>query len=167
MENASPSPPNTKHVQVRPAQRNAAGEGQRAAMNVMRAVRLHEIGKAARTTDAGHGGDLLVPELALFDQLEVEREHGEIAATGAPRRVIGGDFFFGQAFAFVCGQVGSEHGGDVCAGFRRFLSFVSLMFKKLQFAQAFGHVVLARWRMSFTFQVRPSVLLMPRIFGSQ
>ncbi len=89
-----------EHMQVGPGQRNAAGKGQGAAVDVMRAVGLHEIRKPARAADAGDGGDLLMPQLALFDQLEIKREHGEITATGAPRGVIGGDFLFGQAFAF-------------------------------------------------------------------
>ena len=63
-------------------------------------------GKPAGAADAGDGGDLLVPHLALFDQLEIKREHGEIAAAGAPRRMVGGDFLFGQAFAFVAGGGG-------------------------------------------------------------
>ncbi len=87
-------------MQVRAAEGNAAGEGQGAAMDVMHAVGLDEIRKPAGAADAGDGGDFLVPQLALFDQLEVKREHGEIAAAGAPRRVVGGDFLFGQALAF-------------------------------------------------------------------
>src|SRR5688572_2904795 len=74
-------------------------------MNVMRAVSLHEVRKAARAPDAGDGGNLLVPYLPLFDELEVKRQHREVAATGAPCRVIGSDFFFGEALAFV-GQQG-------------------------------------------------------------
>ena len=70
----------------------------------MRAVRLHEIRETAGAADAGDGGDLLVPELALLDQLEVEREHGEIAAAGAPGRVVGGDFLLRQAFALGIGE---------------------------------------------------------------
>ena len=73
-------------VQVGPGERDAAGEGQRAAVNVVRAVGLHEIREPAGAADAGDGGDLLLPQLALLDQLEVEREHGEIAAAGTPGR---------------------------------------------------------------------------------
>ncbi len=69
-----------KHMQVRASQRNAAGEGQSASMNEMRAVRLHEIRKAAGAADARDGRDLLVMNLPLLDQLEVKREDGEIAA---------------------------------------------------------------------------------------
>src|SRR5207302_8218620 len=66
-----------KDMNVGPAQRNAAGEGQGASVNKMHAMRLHEIREAARATDAGHRGDLLVPHFALLDQLEIESEHGE------------------------------------------------------------------------------------------
>ena len=88
-------------------------------MDIMRAVCLHEIRKAAGATDAGDGGDFFVVHLALFNQLEIKREHGEIAATGAPRRVIGGDFFFGQAFAFRAGNFKGGDEGDVATN-RRF-----------------------------------------------
>ena len=60
-------------VEVGPAQRNAAGEGQGATVNEVRAVRLHEVGEAAGTADARHSGDLLVMQFALLDQLEVKR----------------------------------------------------------------------------------------------
>src|SRR5277367_963041 len=72
-------------------------------MNIMRAVRLHEIWKTAGATDARDGGDFFVPHLALFNQLEIKREHGKVAAAGTPRRMVGGDFFFGQALAFAVG----------------------------------------------------------------
>ena len=62
-------------------------------MDVMGTVRLHEIGKTALATNPGNSGDLLVPNLALLDQLEVKREDREIAAPRAPSRVIGRDFF--------------------------------------------------------------------------
>ena len=45
--------------------------------------------------DAGHGGDFLVPEFSFLDQLEVKGENREIAAPGAPRRMVGRDIFFG------------------------------------------------------------------------
>src|SRR5207248_6794983 len=60
-----------EEVQVGPTQGNAAGERQCAAVNVMHAMGLDEIRKAAGTTDAGDGRDLFVPELALLNQLEV------------------------------------------------------------------------------------------------
>src|SRR4051812_22125648 len=44
-----------KHVQVWPRERDATRKGQGATMNVMRAVGLDEIRKAARTTDACDG----------------------------------------------------------------------------------------------------------------
>jgi hypothetical protein len=47
--------------------------------------------------------NFLVPQFALFNELEVKREHREIAAAGTPRRVIGGDFLFRQALALEIG----------------------------------------------------------------
>ena len=106
-----------EHMQVGAAQRNAAREGQCAAVDEMRAVRLHEIGEAARAADARDGRDLLVPYLALLDELEVKREHGEITAAGAPRRVIGGDFLLRETLAFRVGnrRDGRGNGADACA----------------------------------------------------
>jgi hypothetical protein len=51
-----------------------------------------------------HGRDVLVPHFALLDQLEVKREHREIAAAGAPRRVIGGDSFLVRPLRSVPGR---------------------------------------------------------------
>src|SRR5262245_6282633 len=70
----------------------------------MSAVRLHEVRKATRTTNPRDGGHLLVPHLSLLDQFEIKREHGKITAPGAPGRVVGGEFFFGQTFAFAVRQ---------------------------------------------------------------
>ena len=78
-----------EHMQIWPRERNAAGKGQRASVNVMGAVGLDKIRKPARATDAGDGGYFLVPHLALFDELEIQREHGEIAAARAPGGIIG------------------------------------------------------------------------------
>ena len=94
-------------VEVRARERNAAGEGQRATVDEVRAVRLHEVGEAAGAADAGHGGDLLVVHLALLDELEVEREHGEVSAAGAPRGVVGGDLLLRKTFS-----VGVRKGRD-------------------------------------------------------
>jgi hypothetical protein len=62
-------------VQIGPRQGNAAGKGQGAPMNIMRAVGLDKIGEPAGTTDAGHGDDLLVPQFALLDQFEIEGQN--------------------------------------------------------------------------------------------
>jgi len=45
-------------------------------------MRLHEIREPARTADARDADKIIVLELALFDELEVKRQHREIAATG-------------------------------------------------------------------------------------
>ena len=108
-----------EHMNVRSAQRNAAREGQGAAVNVVGAVGLHEIREATGAADAGDRGDFLVPHFALFNQLEIQGQHREVAATGAPRWVIGRDFFLGQPFAFFAHD---RHRRDGCntarGGFR-------------------------------------------------
>ena len=75
-------------------------------MDVVHAMAVHEIRKATGASDAGDGGDLLVPDFALLDQLEVEREDREVTAAGAPRRVIGGEGFFGEFVRSGCGGGG-------------------------------------------------------------
>jgi len=82
-----------EHVQIRPAQRNTAGEGQGASMNEVNTIGLDEIGETAGTADARDGGDLLVREVALFEQFVIESEDGKIAATGTPGRMVRGEFF--------------------------------------------------------------------------
>ena len=88
-----------KEIEVLPTHRDASGKGQGAAVDEMDAVALHEVGEAAAATDAGDSGDFLVMDTAVLDELEVECEHGEIAATGTPRGVVGGKIFFLQRFA--------------------------------------------------------------------
>src|SRR5690349_13832936 len=102
-------------MQVRTAQRNAASKRQSASVNVVRTVRLDEIRKTAGTANAGDGRDLLMPQLALFNQFEVKREDREITTTGAPCRVIGRNFFLGQTFTFASGQASGRNSNDVIA----------------------------------------------------
>src|SRR5205085_575711 len=83
-----------KNMQVGTADGNARGKGQSAAMKVMHAMGLDEIRKPARTANAGNGGNLFMPKLALFDQLEIEGENRKVAAARAPGGVVGGNFLF-------------------------------------------------------------------------
>ncbi len=82
-----------EHVQIGPGETNAGRKWDGAAVNVMRAVAVDEIWKTRRTTDSGEGDDLFVLEIAFLEDLVKRSEHGEIAATGTPRRVIGRDRF--------------------------------------------------------------------------
>src|SRR5438105_4163014 len=102
-----------KNVQIWPRERDAAREGQGAAMNVMRSVRLDEIGETARAANARHGGDFFVPHLALLDKLEVQRENGEITTARAPCRVIGCNFFFSQTLTVFIRENGWWNSQDV------------------------------------------------------
>src|SRR5436190_20228455 len=86
-------------------------------MDVMGAVGLNEIGKAAGAADAGYSGDLLMPHLALLNQLEVKRKDREITTTGTPCGVIGRDFLLGQTFA-VSRQSGRSRRGRSRSGRR-------------------------------------------------
>src|ERR1043166_7701176 len=88
-----------EYMQIGPAQRDPAGEWQGAAVDVMHTVRLDEIRETARATNARNGGDVFMPKLALFDQLEIKRENGKVAATGAPGGMVGGQLLFAQRLA--------------------------------------------------------------------
>jgi len=46
-------------------------------------------------------------KFALFDELEIQRQHREIAAAGTPRRVIGGEFLFRQRLEPGIGGAGT------------------------------------------------------------
>ena len=84
-----------EHVQIGPGEADAAGERDCAAMNEMRAMAIDEIWKARGTTDSGESDDFLVLEVAFLEDFVKRSENGEIAATGTPGRVIGGDGFLG------------------------------------------------------------------------
>src|SRR5205085_8161896 len=88
-----------KDVQVGPGQADARGERDGAAVNEMRAVAVHEIREARGATDPGEGDDLLVIELPFLDDFVIGSEHGEVAATGTPGGVIGGDGFLRELFS--------------------------------------------------------------------
>ena len=64
-----------EQVQIRARKRNAAGKGQGATVNIVRAVGLDEIGKSARTTNPCDRGDLFVPQFAFFNEFEIQRQH--------------------------------------------------------------------------------------------
>src|SRR5436190_8301756 len=81
-------------MQVLPAKRNAAGERKSATVNEMHAVRLHEIGEAARATDTSDRCDFFVRKVPLFEQFVVKGQNREITATGAPCRMVGCELFF-------------------------------------------------------------------------
>src|SRR5439155_15267257 len=87
--------PEEEPVEGGPGEAGAASEWNGAAVNVMRAVAVDEIGKARRTTDPGEGDDFFVFELAFLEDFVERGQHCEIAAAGTPCRVIGGDGFLG------------------------------------------------------------------------
>src|SRR5439155_16397608 len=87
-------------VQIGPGKGDSAGKGQGATVNIMGAVGLNEIRKAAGAANAGDGGDFFVPKLSLFDQFEIKGEHREIPATRTPGRMVGRDVFLGQGLSF-------------------------------------------------------------------
>jgi hypothetical protein len=91
-------------VQVGPGQADAGGQRDGAAVNVVRAVAVDEIGKARRTTDPREGDDLLVIEVAFLEDFVERGEHREIAAARTPGRVIGGNGFFGEFFPWRFGR---------------------------------------------------------------
>src|SRR2546423_14480083 len=81
-----------EHMQIGPGKTDAGREWDGAAVNVMRAMTVDEIGKARRTTDSCKSDDFFVIELAFLEDFVKRGENGEIAAAGTPCRVIGGDW---------------------------------------------------------------------------
>ncbi len=100
-------------VEVGAREADAAGERDGAAVDEVGAVAIDEIREARGAADAGEGDDLLVVELAFLEDFVVAGEDGEIAATGTPGRVIGGDGFFSELLAFGklggCGEGFGAH----------------------------------------------------------
>ncbi len=86
-------------VEIGAREADAAGERHGAAVDEVGAVAIDEIRKARGAADAGEGDDLLVVELAFLEDFVVAGEDGEVAATGTPGGVIGGDGFLGQLLA--------------------------------------------------------------------
>jgi hypothetical protein len=85
-------------------------------MDEVDTVRLHKVREATGTADARHSRDLLLPELALFDQLEIKRQDREITAPRTPGGMVGGHFLFGQRFPLGLGHwnrgyIASTNGG--------------------------------------------------------
>jgi len=73
------------------------------------AVGVDEIREARRAADAGKGHDLLLRIVQFFEDLVERGEHGEVAAAGAPRGMVGDEDFFGERSARGCGR-GCESG---------------------------------------------------------
>src|SRR5256885_1189795 len=88
-----------KDVEIGPGQADPTGIRDGAAVNEVGAVAVDEIRKARGTTDSGNGDDLLVIDLAFLEDLVIGSEHGEIAATGTPGRVIGRYRLLGEFFS--------------------------------------------------------------------
>ena len=81
-------------MHIRTAQRDAGGKRQGTAMNEMDAVRVHEIRETAGAADAGDADDVFMRILELFQHAVEDVQHGEVAAAGAPRGMVGSESFF-------------------------------------------------------------------------
>src|SRR5437762_12781928 len=90
-------------MQVGTREADARSEGQRAAMDVVSAVTVDEIRETRRAADARDRGDVFTRDLLLplLHQLEVQRQHAEIAAARAPRRMVRGHFLLREWRSFV------------------------------------------------------------------
>src|SRR5262249_35731444 len=88
-------PAEKEDVQIWPSEADAGCKRNGAAMNEVRAVTINEIRKTRRTTDACERHDLFVLDVPFLEHLVERGEHGEIAATGTPRGMIGCDCFLG------------------------------------------------------------------------
>src|SRR5438270_11959502 len=73
-------------------------------MDVMRTMGLDKIRETAGAANARYGRDFLMKHLPLFDQLKIKRQHREIAAARAPRRLVSREFFFRKTLAVIFGK---------------------------------------------------------------
>ena len=89
-----------------------AGGNPRIAVDEVDAVRVDEIREARRAADARDGHDLLMRDLQVFERLVESGEDGEVAAAGAPSRVVGGERFFRELF-LGGGRGGGDHGNQI------------------------------------------------------
>src|SRR6185503_4553944 len=94
-------PAKNEHMQIRAREGNAAGKRKRATVDVMGAMGLDEVRKTTGATDAGNGGNFLVPQTPLLDQFEIQGQYGEISAARTPSGMIGGNLLFGKPFPFL------------------------------------------------------------------
>ena len=98
-------------MQIVAAETDASGKGERAAVDVMAAVGVDEIREARRTTDAGERDDFFLRVIEFLEDLVEGGEDGEVAAAGAPRRVVGGEGFLGERRTRCVGAGGVKDGG--------------------------------------------------------
>ena len=117
-------------MQVGSAEADAGGKRQCAAVDVMHAVGLHEVGEPAAAANASNGGDLFVVQTAVLDELEVQGQYGEVATTGAPRGVVGGKIFFLQGFAGDFSSGTHDKNQSVSLDTNEFVAFHPVLYPK-------------------------------------
>jgi hypothetical protein len=92
-----------EHVEVVAAQAHRRAERERAAVDVVAAVGVDEVREAGRAADSRHGHDALVGVLEFLEDLVKDREHGEVAASRAPGRMVPGEVLAGEGLAHLGG----------------------------------------------------------------
>ena len=88
-----------KNMQIIAAEADTGGKRQGAAVNIVTAVRVDEVGEAGGAADAGKRDDFFLRVIKFLENFIKRGEHGEIAAAGAPRGVVGDKDFFSQGRA--------------------------------------------------------------------
>ena len=88
-----------KNVQIIASEANPSGKRQGAAVNIVTAVRVDEVGEAGGATDAGERDDFFLRVIKFLENFIKGSEHGKIAAAGAPRGVVGDEDFFSEGSA--------------------------------------------------------------------
>ena len=86
-------------MQIIAAEADPGGKRQGSAVNIVTAVRVDEVGEAGWATDAGERDDFFLRIIKFLENFIKRSEHGEIAAAGAPRGVVGDKDFFSQGRA--------------------------------------------------------------------
>ena len=88
-----------KNMKIIAAEADTSGKRQGAAVNIVAAVRIDEIGEAGGAANAGERDNFFLRIIKFLEDFIKRGEYGKIAAAGAPRRVVGDEDFFSEGSA--------------------------------------------------------------------
>ena len=129
--------PEQEDMHIRAGEADAGSKRNRAAMDKVRAMRIHKVRKTGGTPNAREGDDILMGKLALLQHFVKRSQDRKVPTTRTPCGVVGGEGFFCE-----------WRGCRGCGGFS-------------------AHGFRTWFKISRTRYVRPSVLVRLSILGSQ
>jgi hypothetical protein len=103
--------PKGEDVKVIAAEADAGRQGQRAAVDEVTAVGVDKVGEARGAADAREDDDVLLRVVELLQHPVEGGQDGEIAATGTPSGMVGGQQLPGQRGTGGVGGRGGKDGG--------------------------------------------------------